>query len=274
MKNQILIFSSLSILLLSACRRNNDDTVVPDKETESVEYYALGNNITSENEYISELAISGELEMRNESIETTLLSTCAQVTNDTANNIVTIDFGSVNCLCNDGRYRRGQIIVNYNLPIWQAGHSRTITFNNYYRNNNKIEGTKTVQYLGQDSITNYPTWTIDVQNMTVTKANGQSFNWSSQRTRQMVAGYNTLTRIDNVFHISGNTNGTRLNGKTYTATITSPLVIKNNCNWIVEGKVNITPLGIATRTLDFGNGICDDQATVSANGNTYNITLN
>jgi hypothetical protein len=40
-----------------------------------------------------------------------------------------------------------------------------------------------------------------------------------------------------------------------------------------QGVLEHTPSGKAMRTIDYGNGACDDQATVTINGNTYTITL-
>jgi hypothetical protein len=40
-----------------------------------------------------------------------------------------------------------------------------------------------------------------------------------------------------------------------------------------QGTLEHTPGGKATRYIDFGNGTCDDQATVTINGTTYTITL-
>ena len=40
-----------------------------------------------------------------------LISTCAQRTYVSDTRTLTIDFGSTNCLCPDGRYRRGKIVV-------------------------------------------------------------------------------------------------------------------------------------------------------------------
>ena len=40
-----------------------------------------------------------------------------------------------------------------------------------------------------------------------------------------------------------------------------------------QGVLEHTPAGKATRYIDYGNGVCDNKATVTINGNTYAITL-
>ncbi len=49
--------------------------------------------------------------------------------------------------------------------------------------------------------------------------------------------------------------------------------IQMSCRNIVAGQLAITPDGKATRYINFGTGTCDNDATVTINGNVYNITL-
>ena len=56
--------------------------------------------------------------------------------------------------------------------------------------------------------------------------------------------------------------------------ITSPLKRDLSCNWISAGTIELQPTGKPLRTIDFGTGTCDNQATVTINGTIYNITLN
>ena len=81
---------------------------------------------------------------------------------------------------------------------------------------------------------------------------------------------------DDVYSITGSASGTTSNGNTFSSVITSPVIRKMliGCRrHFVQGKLEHTPGGKATRYIDFGNGACDDQATVIINGNTYTINL-
>jgi len=207
------------------------------------------------------------------------LSGCAVITRDTISvpHVLTIDFGSVNCLCNDGRYRRGQIIVTYTGNYFTQGSVKTTTFNNYYRNDNKIEGTRTVTNLGNNADGN-PSWSVSAVNMKITRTNGTFHTWNSERTRTMVAGANTSSWSDDAYIITGSGSGVNANGVTYTSSITTPLHRALSCNWIDSGVIAFTRSNGSTRTINFGSGTCDDQAVVTvtrANGNTstQNITL-
>ena len=199
-------------------------------------------------------------------------SNCATVTHDTVSNpkLLTIDFGSTNCLCNDGRYRRGKILVSYTGHYKDSGSMHSITFDNYYVNDRHIMGSKSVTNMGHNSLGQ--TYFNIVVNGLVIKPSGDSVTWNSTRTRTWTQGESTTTKLDDVYEVTGSASGT--NGtKSYTMTIIQPLVRSLSCNWISSGKVEIQPSGKALRTIDFGTGTCDDQATVTIGGVVYNITL-
>jgi hypothetical protein len=89
----------------------------------------------------------------------------------------------------------------------------------------------------------------------------------------MIAGLNTATIYDDVYLITGYFNGTDANGNAFIANITAPLRKEIGCHWIVSGIMEITKTGKPTKTLDYGNGSCDQYATVSVNGYVRTITL-
>ena len=65
---------------------------------------------------------------------------------------------------------------------------------------------------------------------------------------------------DDVYLILGNASRTSASGNTFTANITSPLKRALNCRWFEGETFEFAPSGKPTRTVDFGNGTCDDQA--------------
>jgi hypothetical protein len=205
-----------------------------------------------------------------------LLSQCATVTHDTVSNprALTIDFGTTNCLCNDGRYRRGKILVTYTGRYFDIGSVRTINFDNFYRNDNKVEGTRTVTNNGLNSSGQY-NWTINASNMKITRTDGTFHTWSSTRTRTMTAGQGTAQIwSDDEYTITGSASGTNRNGIAYTANITTPLHRAMSCRWIDSGVITISPTGKAERELDYGSGNCDNEATIRVGNRTKTITLN
>ena len=76
-----------------------------------------------------------------------------------------------------------------------------------------------------------------------------------------------------MYSITGTASGTAFDGTHFTSNITSALIVALNCRWIEEGKIEFKPDGKLTRTIDFGNGDCDNKATVTIAGISFNILL-
>jgi hypothetical protein len=133
-------------------------------------------------------------------------------------------------------------------------------------------GSKSVENMGKNA-QNQSYFNINVNGMIV-KTTGDTLIWNAIRTRTWTQGEATQQWADDVYEITGTASGQRANGIPYTMTITQPLVKALDCQWISAGKMDIQPTGYNLRSIDFGNGNCDNNATVTINGNTYNITLN
>jgi hypothetical protein len=269
------IFVLAGSLLLSACKRDKDED--PDADTSIASDNALAERSFSDAQRISEEAADGSLTsflnpVNGDSRQ--LLSACATITFDSSSTpgIITIDFGTTNCLCSDGRYRRGIINVAYTGAYRDSASVHTITFNNYYVNDNKLTGTKTVTNMGHNSSGNL--WFTVVVNGTVTKPDGGTITWNSNRTRTWIMGESTMIWNDDAYDITGTASGTTSGGKSFTATVLTPLRLEIDCRHFVSGSFQLTPSGKPVRTVDYGSGACDNIATVAINGNVYTINLN
>ncbi len=102
--------------------------------------------------------------------------------------------------------------------------------------------------------------------------------WNSQRQREWIAG-DTTTGLtlqdysDDIYSITGSADGSTFEGVSYTANITQALIVQVGCRWIQAGTFDLTPVGLATRSFDYGSGACDDDATLTVNGATIPIKL-
>ena len=254
---------ALSIL---GCNRDNDK-----KETTSAADNALAEQTYDDVKSIADQAADGNLT----SFKTGgIASTCATITHDTvaSPHILTIDFGTVNCTCNDGRMRRGKIIVTYVGRYRDAGSIHTITFDEYYVNDNHVMGTKTVTNQGTDGNGNYY-FSVEIDGSIELADGSGTLTYISSRTRTWIEGYGTPSWDDDVYEITGTASGTRPGGETFTGEIITPLRKEIGCRWIVSGVLEFTPGDKPTRSIDFGNGDCDNQAVVSVGNWTRTITL-
>lgn len=267
-----LMIGTAILLSLTGCRREYflaDSDTTPASEFSMAEtYYNDAANISDE------AALTGDVDFLKSGQQT--YTGCFTVTRDTVSepHIVTIDFGTANCMCNDGRNRRGKIMVTYTGRYRDAGTEVHIGYDNYFVNDNQVLGTHTITNLGISTTGNIY-YSVDV-NGQVVLASGGTITWTSSRTRQWIAGYNTAVCSDDVYSITGSASGTNTYGVQISAVITSPLIrnLDSGCRkHFVQGTIEITPENHPVRILDFGNGNCDNIATVTINNHTYTIQL-
>jgi hypothetical protein len=202
-----------------------------------------------------------------------LAGNCATLIWDTASTpkVITIDFGPVNCLCNDGRYRRGKIIITYTGPYAAAGTVITITPQDYFVNDNQIIGQKVITNQGPNG-QGQPTFSVVVDGQVI-KTDGGIITWQSTRIRTWISGYDTPQFNDDEYSITGSAQGTSAQGHSFTLTILNPLVRQIGCKWFKSGTLKIERPGKPDILIDYGNGTCDGQIQVTWNGNTYTINL-
>ncbi|MBK9290360.1 MAG: hypothetical protein IPM52_01805 [Bacteroidetes bacterium] len=201
------------------------------------------------------------------------LAPCATITLDTTvmPRVLTIDFGPENCLCNDGKYRRGMIIVTFNGRWRRPGTVVTHTFQNYYVNDNHVQGTKVMTNQG---FVNGKMTFSHVNNGSVTFAqSGETLSWQSEKIHTWVEGFGTPNWRDDVFLITGTSNVSHSNGRSVERLIVEPLRREMSCRYFVSGTIQITPSNAPQRLLDFGDGTCDNQATITIGDQVIVITL-
>jgi hypothetical protein len=199
-------------------------------------------------------------------------ATCRTVTVNPTGNVfpktVTIDYGTG---CDDGgKLKKGKIIAVFSGKFKQTGTTINITFDNFYINGDKIEGTKSIVNNGPNAAGNY-SFTVTINHSRI-RATGGTSTLTSVKTITWIENSNT-SPTDDEFSIRGSLSATTAGGKTYSYTTLEPLVKKVACLYISSGKLLINITGRPQLTLDYGTGTCDDKATISANGKTKEITL-
>lgn len=267
-----IIFSSV----LTSCKK--DTTEEKDSDTAAAVDQSLASTTVNDMTSISdEAAKTFSVSNYKTSESNAVLSSCATISFDTlaSAKTVTVNFGTTNCLCNDGRYRKGSLILTYTGKYKDSLTVITVTPQNYFVNDNQVTGSKTITNKGHNAA-HHLVYEVNA-NIQIIKANsGGTITWQSIRQREITAGESTKIWTDDIYSITGNASGTTSNGNSFTSVITSPLIrnMSISCRkHFIQGKLEHTPGGKATRYIDFGTGVCDDQATVTINGTTYTFTL-
>lgn len=208
-----------------------------------------------------------------------ILPDCATVTIVKTNTTWTrtIDFGTEGCTLHNGNVLKGKIIISASNDFATLTRSITYSFVGFYHNNKHIEGSRSIEQTLKSTdllATIHPVSTHSIA-MSITFENGKVYTRIGTRVKEMVEGFGTPNIWeDNVFLVWGYHVTTFPNGNILTHTITTPLRFVMSCNkpFPVLGVVSITK-NDASAILDFGNGDCDDLATITKDGETKEIHL-
>ena len=199
---------------------------------------------------------------------------CATITvtpNDsTYPKTVTIDFGD-SCRGNDGKVRKGKIVIHFTAPIRRPGSVVTLTLVNYHVNRVHLQGTKIFKNQSEPPMHK---WSIEIVDGKVTFPNGRGYTYEGVKTVKQIAGVITGIVRDDVYQITGRSSTTFRNGTTVKINTEDPLIKKVACHWISEGTLKIKINDMVLK-LDFGfpnNGGCDNKALLSwNNGNSQRV---
>jgi hypothetical protein len=275
-----ILLPLVTILLLGSCKKAAEIVEEIQKDKIMAEDNHLAEDEADDVSVMSDEAYnSGELKSRGGSSGSGIMGDTVKITRNNADSSITIDFGKNGIVGKNGKIRKGKIAIKFTGGYKTAGSAISQTFDNYYVNGKKIEGSRSITYNGITN--NIPDWTIN-SNLTITKSNGKKVIWQSSRSRTMTAGYSTpLDWYDDEYKISGTANGTTSNGDIYSMTINKPLFLKLSfspptlCKYILDGTITYTR-GSRSAIVDYGYGgtsSCDNQAELNYNGNKSIITL-
>lgn len=269
---KLLLFGMLFSLLAVGCSKEENTVPAAPVNSEEVAANAQMDNISDDVLQIAESQSNQEPAGRSTAEAQNFLTECATVTTVQSGSTWTrtIDFGTTNCALYNGNMVRGKIIITFTNDF--AATTRTISyaFEDFYHNDRHVEGNRTVVKTRLSN--NHPQATIALD-LTVTTPQGAVYHRTGQRVREFTEGYDTpLILWDNVFSITGSWATTLPGGNISTATISTPVIVRWNCIHIVSGIITFTR-NTNTAVLDYGDGECDNLATVTINGVVHPITL-
>lgn len=194
---------------------------------------------------------------------------------------IVLDFGT-GCVGRDGHFRKGKVMTTYTGRLIIPGSMATTTFDGFYFDSIKVEGTHKITNTSPN-VTPATTrqFTVVVTDAKLTKPDGNYIEWNSHKVITQFEGLGTIIPLDDIFRVEGSSHGKVKRGNLivlWESNIRVPLIKKFSCRWIVKGTVRTIRRNAGTSNpweaiLDFGNGNCDNQATITINGVTHQITL-
>lgn len=276
MKNIKVIFIALmaiaSITGMNSCNKTDDSVSTPEVSKTTITDYA--NIITSfASDFDDELISTDDSGLKSASLATCFTVTVAKNADGAFYpRVWTVDYLGGTCTLFSGNTKMGKIHVSLS-DFWKnAGSLKTVTFEDYYLNGNKMDGTKTILNTGLNEKGNL-TFAKTVTGASLKYADGSSISWECKKQSELIAGSSTFLFADDVYSVTGSGSGVNLDKKNYTLTITSPLIYKNGCFYPVSGIVKIEPFGGDAQIIDYGTGECDNLATLTVGGVTTELKL-
>ncbi len=266
MKTKILALGFLAILSIVSCTKNEKETSSSSINSSDIVANAKIDNIGDDVAQIVESQSNATEAGRHSDLAAGCLTVSTSQNGSTWTR--TLDYGTTNCLLDNGNYVRGKIIITFQDDFDAATRTLNFSFENFYHNDRHVEGNRTVVKTRLEN--GHIKADIDL-NMTITNPDGRVFTRTGHRIRE----YNPES---NEFSVTGSWMTTnQSNGVTHTNTISdaSPLRIVYSCQQeqgqnryeIVSGIITITKSNNNnTAVIDYGDGNCDNTGTITING--------
>lgn len=268
-KYKFLIYSiGLSILLWS-CEKSvdeiprNDPQVTADEALIAIEELTLANKMFQDAGNASDDALI-EVEEDLGPGKTTNSPSISVTPLDlvTFPKTITVDFGN-GITGPDGVHRAGIVQIVSTNWYKETNSTHTSTFNQYYQNGHKVEGTHVAVNKGPDN-NGYLTFSVNVNNGKITTPTGKVINYSQVSTRKWIAGDNTPLYIwDDEYLLDGEQWGKSSNNVNYTLEVTDPLHFTLLPREIVDGEIDLDVGSFKNIMINYGS------KTITLNGVVY-----
>lgn len=291
MKAAVILLAGLAVL--GSCKKT-DDTVLSTDDTQNVNSESVSASTSSESSDLANSVVSNVsdtqlaggraegviagLAAKDSRLTGATITITGTGTKDNPSGTITIVFPPAG-VTTDGVTRSGTITVSYSGRRLQPGSTRTITFDSYYRNNIKVEGTYSVS-VTDSTLTN--------TDFTVTFAHTTALTLTFPDTKTVVrnASFNSVwdykiadpTKSTITHKAGGTAEGTNRKGKNYVMTINTDIVYRADCfaagfGLPYTGTKTIVVNNLATYKIDYGSDSCDNMVTITFLGKTATITV-
>jgi hypothetical protein len=255
---------------VSSCKKDKVDAISSDTVV-ALQDQAQANDMLDDVDNEADDVVNGNSSLKSAMVDDTTILTGRVVVwttnNDGTRTAVITYINFQNPLAKNERVKNGVIRIVVTGKRSENTYKRVVTFENFTINDNKIEGTKTIEKTA-DYV-----YKITMTDGKITFTDSSFITINYVRTRTMVEGQSTPLYIwDDAYTFEGSANGLTRKGEQYTREITIPIKVYTAYRFPVSGSFTFT-CGDNTFTLDYGDGTMDDKATITKNGVSKEITL-
>lgn len=262
-----LTVGAIFSLFLSACQ--NDEEGNPDISSFDLESEAAIESTYEEVDLLSDAAMETLDETETGRLTRDEILDCAEVTHDKENQVITIDFGD-GCEGPHGVVKSGMIIIEYDGRMKEIGSFRKISFKDFYVDDIHVEGVRKVTNVtDENNAENSISFEIILEGGKLTFPDE---TFATRDARHLRTLFFNLDRRENYATVDGSASGVNLKGNEYEINILETLIFKRGCR---DGRIVIPVAGVKeiivgerSAIIDYGDGSCDNETRVTADGET------
>jgi hypothetical protein len=276
MKQKLLYLSSilaaLILILVFACQKDksaglSDDTPFGANSLEKNAFVA-----TTTFDELNDIAQSGFDSDNLKSLNLTLGNCPAISVNFTTPPFsISLDWGT-GCKNSDGITRSGKINMSLSGMMGEKNSVATMKIENFMVDDRKITGVTKITYLGLNANNNWPRYDVLTEGKIVF-ADKSTITYHSEFVRFQSTGSGTASFLDDTWRMEGSSGGVHKDGTTWTARTTKVIIKKGDCKWYGSGIYEITPAKGNVKSIDFGDGTCDNIAQMTVGDKVTEIKL-
>ena len=194
--------------------------------------------------------------------------------------VITLDYGE-GCTVyypNDTITKKGKVIITLTDRCFVIGSQHIVTFEDFYVNNVKVEGTLTSTYNGINSndLLEYSIQLEGGKLIYYDDSTGTSYEYTRE-SDLLKEWYRAPVPVEDSIYLSGSMCGVNVFWENYTCTITNKLTLAHCTDYgrrwvIVDGQI-VCVTGDEERVIDYSDGGCDGTAVVRGDGERFRIRI-
>jgi len=267
----ILVLGCVCTLFFAGCSKK--ETMGVDNETQSVVDYAIVDQeflaiVPTIYQSVLQAVYTGSV------APICGLQEVSKNTADTMwNAIYSLNVSNIDCplAMPDGKARTGKLIMR--LIVHELTNLQIVAKLENYQASGIVYSCDSMVLTTKVSNSSFKSYNVNLVNGAC-KTGTVSIKYTFNRTITVYPN-GDVNDSNPVVYAYGDARGTNRFGTNFSTSVVqqTPLVKHKTCAYIDKGTMELTPQGFKPRTINFGDGVCDDEATFTVNENTVAFKL-